>query len=59
MGLVSGIIVHHMVDDVPTIAGSVIRGSVRDVDLGLELEMVLHLGDASGCGVGRVAAFNA
>ena len=59
MGLVSGIIVHHMVDDVPTIAGSVIRGSVRDVDLGLELEMILHLGDASGCGVGRVAAFNA
>lgn len=59
MGLVSGIIVHHMVDDVPTIAGSVIRGSVRDVDLGLELEMVLHLGDTGGCGVGRVAAFNA
>lgn len=59
MGLVSGIIVHHVVDDVPTIAGSVIGGSIRDVDLGLELEMVLHLGDASGCGVGRVAAFNA
>lgn len=59
MGLVSGIIVHHMVDDVPAIAGSVIRGSIRDVDLGLELEMVFHLGDASGCGVGRVAAFNA
>lgn len=59
MGLVSGIIVHHMVDDVPAIAGSVIRGSIRDVDLGLELEMVLHLGDASGCGVGRVVALNA
>ena len=59
MGLVSGIIVHHMVDDVPTIAGSVIRGSVRDVDLGLELEMVLHLRNTSSGRVGRVTTFDA
>ena len=59
MGLVSGIIVHHMVDDVPAIAGSVIGGSIRDIDLSLDLEMVLHLGDACRGRVGRIAAFNA
>ena len=58
MGLVSGIIVHHMVDDVPAIAGSVIRGSIRDIDLGFDLEMVLHLVDAGGCRIGRVATFD-
>ena len=59
MGLVSGIIVHHMFDDGPAVAGSVIGACVSDVDFGFDLEMVLHLRDASGCGVGRVAAFNA
>ena len=59
MGLVSGIIVHHMVDDVPTIAGSVIGGTVGDVDLGLHLEMVLHFSKTFRGDVGRVAAFDA
>ena len=59
MGLVSGIVVHHMFDDGPAIASSVIGACVSDVDFGFDLEMVLHLRDASGCGVGRVAAFNA
>lgn len=59
MSLVSGIIVHHVVDDVPAIAGSVIGGSIRDIDLGLELEVILHLGDTCRGRVGRVAAFNA
>ena len=59
MGLVRGIIVHHMVDDVPTIAGSVIGGAIGDVDLGLHLEMVLHFSKTFRGDVGRVAAFNA
>ena len=59
MGLVSGIIVHHMVDDVPTIAGSVIGGTIGDVDLGLHLEMVLHFSKTFRGDVGRAAAFDA
>ena len=48
-----------MFNDGPAVAGSVIGAAVGDVDLGLDLEVILHLGDASGCDVGRVAAFNA
>ena len=59
MGLVGGIIVHHMFDDGPAIASSVIGACVSDVDFGFDLEMVLHLGDTGGCGVGRVVALNA
>ena len=59
MGLVSGIVVHHVVDDVPTIAGSVIGGAIGDVDLGLHLEMVLHFSKTFRGDVGRVAAFDA
>ena len=59
MGLVSGIIVHHMVDDVPAIAGSVDAGIIGDVDLSFNLEMILHLADAGRRDISRVAAFNA
>ena len=51
MGLVSGIIVHHMFDDGPAVAGSVIGACVSDVDFGFDLEMVLQLRDACGCDV--------
>lgn len=59
MGLVSGIVVHHVVDDVPTVASSVIGGAIGDVDLGLHLEMVLHFSKAFRGDVGRVATLNA
>ena len=59
MGLVSGIVVHHVVDDVPTIASSVIGGAIGDVDLGLHLEMVLHFSKTFRGDVGRVIALNA
>ena len=59
MGLVSGIVVHHVVDDVPTVASSVIGGAIGDVDLGLHLEMVLHFSKTFRGDVGRVATLNA
>ena len=59
MGLVSGIVVHHVVDDVPTVASSVIGGAIGDVDLGFHLEMVLHFSKAFRGDVGRVATFDA
>ena len=58
MGLVSGIVVHHVVDDVPTVASSVIGGAIGDVDLGLHLEMVLHFSKTFRGDVGRVATFD-
>ena len=59
MGLVRGIVVHLVFDDVPAIAGSVIGASVGDVDLSFDFEMVLHLRNTSSGRVGRVTTFDA
>ena len=59
MGLVGGIVVHLVFDDVPAIAGSVIGAGVGDVDLSFDFEMVLHLRNTSSSRVGRVTTFDA
>ena len=59
MGIVRLIVVHLVLDDGPAVAGSVIGARIGDVDLSLDLEVILHLRDASGCDCGRSAPFNA